>query len=265
MLHHKPVSRVVRPGHNALKHYAYRIFIAILLLSLFYAHQASALNSGMVASTSITPSTRISALGLKAQSTIRQLIQGIEAFANEDYALAGRLFVPLANQGIGEAQFYLGLMHDSGLGVERDMVLAFKYYQEAAKEGHPGAQHNLAVAYASGEGVATNPGQALRWWRSAARQGNADAQYNLGIVYAVGKLGVPRDLGRAKKWWRKAAISGDAMAQYNLGILYVKGDDTVRSYCEAARWWEKSAKKGLSQAAVALEAIKNRKDYYTCW
>ena len=264
MQHNTPVSRVPRSG-NALRQHTGLMVIALLSFGLCFVSPAPALNSDMVASTSLYQSQRLSDLGLKKQANIRQLIEAIGAFADGEYGLAKRIFVPLAGQGVGEAQFYLGLMYDSGLGVKKDLVQAFEYYHAAATGGHPGAQHNLAVAYASGEGVEVNPVQALRWWRSAARQGNADAQYNLGIVYAVGKLGVARDLGLAKKWWRKAAISGDAMAQYNLGILYVKGSDTVRSYCEAVRWWEKSAEKGVSQAAVALKAIKSRKDYNSCW
>jgi len=121
------------------------------------------------------------------------------------------------------------------------------------------------VAYAQGEGVSSDPVKAVYWWQRAARQGNADAQYNLGIVYAVGRLGVDKDLQTAKMWWRKAAMNGDGMAQYNLGILYANSKDEVRSYCEATRWWEKSAENGVSQAGVALEILKLRKDYHRCW
>ena len=55
------------------------------------------------------------------------------------------------------------------------------------------------------------------------------------------------------------------MAQYNLGTIYVNGEDEVTSYCEAMRWWEKSAEKGVQQASWALEVIKSRRDYQSCW
>ena len=83
-------------------------------------------------------------------------------------------------------------------------------------------------------------------------------------MYAIGKLGVNKDMKMALNWWRKAAQGGDGMAQYNLGILYANGKGAEKSYCEATRWWEKSIENGVTQAGVALEVLKQRKDYQHC-
>lgn len=262
----KSNSAYSRSGRNArqTQNHFYRIAFASIIIFLVYSQQAAALSSGINTHASYS-NNALSSIGTEEKSDLMQLVNGLRAFSREDYELANRLLVPLANKGVSEAQFYMGMMSDAGLGTKQDVVQAYLWYQAAARGGHPNAQHNLAVAYAQGEGVETNPDKALFWWRKAATQGNADAQYNLGIVYAVGKLGVNRDMKLAKQWWQKAAQSGDGMAQYNLGILYANGKGTEKSYCEATRWWEKSVANGVSQAGVALEVLKQRKDYQRCW
>ena len=42
---------------------------------------------------------------------------GWDAYKKEDYKEAYRLILPLAEQGIAEAQYNLGLMYDQGKGV----------------------------------------------------------------------------------------------------------------------------------------------------
>lgn len=188
-----------------------------------------------------------------------------EAFNDDEYPMAKRIWKMLAEQGNADAAYKLGMLYDTGVdGVEQDAAEAAQWYLQAAQKGHLHAQHNLAVAYASGDGVEMDISKALVWWKRAAQTGNSDSQYNLGIVYAMGVHGVKKNLDKAKKWWRKAAMKGDPMAQYNLGTIYANGED-VRSYCEATRWWEKSARKGVEQASWALEIIKTRQDYQSCW
>ena len=188
-----------------------------------------------------------------------------DAYQNDHYHLARRLWSALAEEGDADAAFRLGMLYDTGVSVERDPVEAASWYQRAAVAGNLEAQHNLAVAYANGEGVEMDIKKALHWWKHAAQRGNADSQYNLGIVYAMGVHGVKRSIDDAKKWWRKAAIKGDPMAQYNLGTIYANGEGHVKSYCEATRWWEKSARRGIEQASWALQIIKQRDDYKACW
>ena len=244
--------------------YLYRLMFVVCLLLLLISQQTLAISPG-ITTQQASISDKLSSIGSEDQSELHMLVNGLRAFSREDFALANRLLGPLADKGVSEAQFYMGMMADAGLGTTKDVEKAYLWYQAAARGGHPSAQHNLAVAYAQGEGVSSDPDKAIFWWKKAADQGNADAQYNLGIVYAVGKLGVKQNMKVAKMWWQLAAQSGDGMAQYNLGILYANGKGTEKSYCEATRWWEKSIENGVSQAGVALEVLKQRKDYERCW
>ena len=203
-------------------------------------------------------------LSLNKELQDKQFYKAMAAYERGEYYLAKRSLLPLAQQQYTEAEFYMGMIYDMGLGVVKTPATAVDWYQRAALKGYHHAQHNLAVAYANGVGIKQDMEKAIRWWQRAARQGNTDSQYNLGIVYATGSEQVKRDVLEAEKWWRKAAISGDAMAQFNLGALYANGEKKVTSYCEAIRWWQESARAGMVQAQEAIEILKQRDDYRPC-
>jgi TPR repeat protein len=97
------------------------------------------------------------------------------------------------------ASFALGLMYESGEGVEKDFVKAAEWYEKAAEQGHVSAQHNLGVLYATGEGVSKDDAKAAEWFRKAAQQGDPSAQFYLATMYSNG-TGVARDLLEAYKW-----------------------------------------------------------------
>jgi TPR repeat protein len=112
-------------------------------------------------------------VGTPAFSADRE--KGLSAAQSGDFATALREWTPLAERGIANAQFNLGVMHQNGQGVPKDDKTA------------------------------------VMWYRLAAEQGAAIAQSNLGVMYAVGR-GVPQDYTRAHMWWSIAASSGHKSA-----------------------------------------------------
>jgi hypothetical protein len=122
----------------------------------------------------------------------------LAAWRRGEYAMAYRLWVPLAEQGDPEAQFYLGFMNENGQGVPRNDIEAIGWYRKAADQYHAVAQFRLGNLYASGEGT-RNDSEAAQWYRLAADQGLGAAQFNLGVMYAEGK-GVPQDDVLAYMW-----------------------------------------------------------------
>jgi TPR repeat protein len=98
---------------------------------------------------------------------------GLTAYQKGDYAGAVKEWRPLAEQGVAEAQFNLGLL------------------------------------YADGQGVPLDPGQAASWFEKAAEQDYGKAQLNLGALYSSGK-GVKRDYMQAYKWFNICAAKGDS-------------------------------------------------------
>ena len=136
------------------------------------------------------------------------LEDGDAAFRKRDYATALQLLRPLAEQGFAKAQYDLGAMYSSGLGVARDYAEAVKWYRLAAAVGFAKAQYGLGTMYARGEGVPQDYAEALTWYRLSADQGFVGAQYTLGELYAKGE-GVPRDYVVAHMWYSLAAAQAE--------------------------------------------------------
>lgn len=110
------------------------------------------------------------ALGLwtSAPSCWAGLAQGVAAYKQGDFATAVREFLPLAQHGDGEAQFYLGAMYTKGWGVPQDDTAAAQWCRRAATQGLAEAQFNLGWMYVRGEGVPQDLVQAYRWFELAA-------------------------------------------------------------------------------------------------
>ena len=60
----------------------------------------------------------------------------MDAAKSGDFATALREWKPLAEQGIADAQFKLGLMYSLGRSVPQDYKTAVKWYRLAAEQGH---------------------------------------------------------------------------------------------------------------------------------
>ncbi|WP_118812903.1 tetratricopeptide repeat protein [Haemophilus haemolyticus] len=101
----------------------------------------------------------------------QQFQQAVESYDKRDYQTAFKLWLPLAEQGLAEAQSNLGLMYEFGQGIKQDNAEAVKWFRKAAEQGYSMAQFNLGVNYYKGEGVKRNPSKAKEWFRKACENG----------------------------------------------------------------------------------------------
>ena len=108
------------------------------------------------------------AVVLRGGAVAGPLADAWTAYERGDYAVALRLWLPLAAQGNAFAQTNLGFMYSSGQGVPRDLAEAARWYRLAAEQGNPTAQSNLGSMYFSGEGVPQDYVQAYLWVDLAA-------------------------------------------------------------------------------------------------
>ena len=138
--------------------------------------------------------------------------KGLAAARVGDFAAALAQWRPLANDGNVEAQFSLGAIYETGLGVPADPTVAAGWYAQAAGRGHAKAQYNLAIMYADGRGVPRDDLRAALWLRKAAEQNHGKAQYNLGIFYEAGR-GLTKDETQARFWYGRAAANGIELAR----------------------------------------------------
>lgn len=154
--------------------------------------------------------------------------KGVEAFHNEDYAGAIKEWAPLAEKGDARAQYDMGLLYHTGLGVELDYQVAIMWYQRAAERQYAPAQFNLGSMYDNGEGVPQDYKTAIKWYLFAAEQGYSPAQYNLGSMYFGGQ-GVPKiNPVAAYMWYSIAASEGNEFAQKTLKEIDTTFPDSIK-------------------------------------
>jgi hypothetical protein len=138
--------------------------------------------------------------------------QAVDAYEDEDFAAAFKLFQQAAKKNHIQAQLKLASMYYDGKGVDRNSTLSAFWYEKAAKQGDMVAQFDLAGLYRFGSGVSKDIDKAVDLYHQSAKQGYANAQLALGVMYYKG-LGIPIDLSKAKYFLSLAAKQGNADAK----------------------------------------------------
>lgn len=111
-----------------------------------------------------------------------QLAEAVDLHRLGDYTPALELFHELAEEGVAEAQFYMGVMHAEGQDLPHDYTRAADWYTLAAHQGHPQAQNYLGLLYYEGRGVTKSFREAFIYFELAAADDYVDAQNNRLIV-----------------------------------------------------------------------------------
>jgi TPR repeat protein len=96
---------------------------------------------------------------------------GLRSYRAKDYVAAFSEWLPLAAQGDVKAEYAIGSLFASGLGVKKDYPEAAKWFRKAAEQGYAAAQNALGSAHQFGRGVPRDEVEATRWYQKAADQG----------------------------------------------------------------------------------------------
>ncbi len=168
---------------------------------------------------------------------VADLGQGLAAYERGDYRAAMAAWRPLAEAGDADAQFYIGGLHQHGLGVPKDDLEASRWYRRAAEQDHREAAKRLALLNFAGGYMWTSKLQAVQWFRRAAELGDAESQGFLGLVYREGWAVAP-DPVAALMWLTLAANQGHARAAKDRRALARTMTTAARVEAEArARAW----------------------------
>lgn len=162
---------------------------------------------------------------------------GIAAYERGDYVAAMAAWRPLAEAGDAEAQFYLGVLHQHGLGVAKDDLEASRWYRRAAEQDHREAAKRLALINFAGDHMWTSKQQAVQWFRRAAELGDAESQGFLGVMYREG-WGVAADPVEALVWLTLAVQQGHAKAAEDRRALVrtMTAAELVEAEARARAW-----------------------------
>lgn len=110
----------------------------------------------------------------------------------------------MAERGDAESQFKLGLMYETGSGVEQSLVSSIIWYRKAADQNHKAANNRLTYLEIKKNGFKESHNQWLIKLKNDARFNEGEALFLLGQMYAEG-TGVNKSLTRSLKLLRKAA------------------------------------------------------------
>ena len=139
--------------------------------------------------------------------------RGIGGFSNLKRAYnveAGEWYKRAADNGHGEAAFYLGNLYASGsIELKQDYGLALKWYSKADALGNVDALNNLGYFHDEGLGTRRDPASAREFYTRGAEAGNAGAQMNLSAYYFEGLGGLRKDLAKALYWAQQADNQGE--------------------------------------------------------
>ena len=130
---------------------------------------------------------------------------GLDAYDRGDYETALKEWQLLAEQGDGDAQYYLGAMYHEGQGVPQDDQEAVKWYRLAAEQGDAKAQFNLGVMYANGQGVPQDYVLGYMWGHLAVSQGVENAMKQRDII---ARFMTPQQIAEAQRLAREWKAKG---------------------------------------------------------
>ena len=173
---------------------------------------------------------------------------GVAAMSRGRFAVAYRSWLPLAEAGMPEAQLNLGLLYQSGRGVDIDLEQAFYWFDRAASEGLAEAHFNLGLMYFDGRGVERDHENAFKRFQSASEKDLARGSFMLGKMLFEG-LGVEQDLFKARVLFLKAARAGYPEAQFAYAVMAQTGEGAIAS---KGRFFFSPEKKDLGDPLIAF-------------
>lgn len=121
----------------------------------------------------------------------------------------------------------------SGEVAEQNLVAAADLHRQAAARGHSGSQYYLGVAHANGDGVERDMSRALHWLQLAAESGEHGARYNL-ILSRI--FGPEPDTAAAARSALALAEQNYAPVYRILGWMYNTGIGVDSSFAQSVRW-----------------------------
>ena len=153
------------------------------------------------------------ALGV-ATSQLNLGIMTLKGLGTPQNTTAGlALIEQAAKAGQAEAMVRLAeAWHFGEPGLAPDPAKAVIWSQQAAAAGNAQGQNLLGMMRESGLGVERNYSLAAEWYRKAALQHHAKAQANLGRLLSNGR-GLPMDRVEAWFWLRVSAHAGEITAK----------------------------------------------------
>jgi TPR repeat protein len=122
--------------------------------------------------------------------------EGVKAYQAKDYATAMAEARKAVEANDPRGALMLGLLYDSGLGVERNATEAYSWFEKAAKGRVKGAFSKLAWAHLRGDGTFKDMNRALTYSRLSASFDDPEGMFVLYLTLTATSLGFLDEKGR---------------------------------------------------------------------
>lgn len=141
-----------------------------------------------------------------------EFAKGWDAYENKDYVEAFSKFLPLAQNGHAESQYWIGFMYEQGRGIPVSTKESKKWLHLAGKNGFGLAYWRLGYDYEN-----YNMEKAIEYYYLAVEAGDGFTAHSLGKHFYYGWDGVEKDYDEAMRLFQIAIDNG-----LNIDIDYYK-------------------------------------------
>ena len=182
------------------------------------------------------------------------LKNGLNALTKKKYEKAFRILSPLAKDGNPSAQYYLGYLLSSGLGVIKNekeadklRLSSIKIFREQAKNGNKEAISKLGRIFVETTDLENDDFmEELKWLKLASKNGCRESSFLIGNIYDTGEKPSVADKSNifpiknkkeAFKWFKISAEQGMAFGMINVAGWLRLGIGTEQNYKESFKWY----------------------------
>lgn len=161
----------------------------------------------------------------------------IKRIINENPCQMFQYFEKGAALGHAQAQAYLGICYDTGIGTEHNAQKAVYWYEKAADQWDSTGLTRLGFCLENGRGISKDPAKAVHYYQKAADQMDGYACYLLSKCYENG-VGITPDPELAKRYLDRSVILGNAMSMLtNIPQKYYLGNLLETLYTVMERFY----------------------------
>jgi len=149
--------------------------------------------------------------------TLAGMTEAKAAFNARDYKTAFREYLPLAEAGNAEAQFWIGDMYRFGLGRPQDYNTAIQWFKRSANNGYVRVMISLGYMAGKGQGMKSSKESENGCNTIAAKYGISSGQWNLYISLRKNHS----TISKAREWLKRAVKQGHTAAMARHGYVLV--------------------------------------------
>ena len=181
-----------------------------------------------------------------------QLARGKELLDKKKYDKAYEIYIKLANQEVGEAEYIIGRFCDQSYGYFKNTtgMKEIEWWERAAEHGSANGAAILASCYEGGHGCKKNQEKALLLYEKSYKNGNNYALVSIGNLY--GKM---KNYEKAIEYYKKGTEKGERFAFYKIGCYYEGGKGVEKNINTAKKYYKRAAELGDSYAKKKLKEL----------